>query len=86
MIVERKCYFHNPHGEKVGDDPLSMALRGRKRGTIWRRKPPSKWANGKRERERERERERREGARVVTCRRKRTNFTPDAAKLIGIAA
>ena len=38
------------------------------------------------ERERERERERREGATVVTCRRKRTNFTPDAAKLIGIAA
>ena len=42
-----------------------------------------------REREREREREERggeRGARVVTCRRKRTNFTPDAAKLIGIAA
>ena len=72
-----KCYFHNAHGEKVGDDPLSKALRGRKRRTIWRRKPSSMRANVKCE---QRERER-----VVTCRRKRTNFTPDAAKLIRIA-
>ena len=43
-------YFHNSQGEKAGDDPLSKALRGRKRGAIWRRKTSSMRANVNRER------------------------------------
>ena len=52
-----------------------LALKDRR--VIWRSELTHMRANGKSERYE---------LRVVTCRRKRTNFTPDAAKLIRIAS
>ena len=52
-----------------------IALKDRR--VIWRSELTHMRANGKSERYE---------LRVVTCRRKRTNFTPDAAKLIRIAS